>query len=96
MINEREHRGNPNPRLKFGLAPSFSECAPTRVASRSTTTRPSSETGLRCAQTSARAAARPVRIAAIATAGAPADTRPSLDQSKSAGGQPGVGMVSEP
>ena len=64
---------NPNPRLKFGVACSFSECAPIRVASRSTTTRRSSAAssakGERCDHTRARACARAARIAAIASAG---------------------------
>jgi hypothetical protein len=54
--------------LKFGVAPSFSECAPTSVASTSTTTDPVAANGERWPHTLARAAARAPRIAAITAA----------------------------
>jgi hypothetical protein len=59
--------------LKFGVAPSFSECDPTNVASTSITTAPSSSpNGRRRPHTLSRAAARAARIRAIAAIGSAA------------------------
>ena len=54
---------NPNPRLNVGRAPSFSECASTRVASMSITTGPVLGVTGTSSQTRARARARAVRNA---------------------------------
>jgi hypothetical protein len=65
-------------RLNVALAPSFSECASTIVASRSTITGPEAGTGRRCAQATRPAAARAPRIAATASP-SPARTSTSRD-----------------
>jgi hypothetical protein len=65
--------------LNVGVAPSFSECASTIVASRSTATGPSLLTGERCRHAAARAAARAARIAATAVSSSAASVSISRD-----------------
>ena len=63
VIDERQHRMKPEPPLEVRGAPSFSECAPIKVASRSTTTCPS-PTGLALPPHLPPGPARTARIAA--------------------------------
>src|SRR4051794_41427618 len=69
VVDEGEHRVEPEPALEVRGRLFLLRLRPDTVASRSTTTRPDPATGGRWPQTTRRAAARAARMAAIAAPG---------------------------